>query len=56
MSYNGRMDFGLLGDYDALPDIEVLGAALKDSLEELVVAAGGRKPKRRRTSRKLEPA
>jgi WS/DGAT/MGAT family acyltransferase len=59
MSYNGRMDFGLLGDYDALEDLEVLGDALKESLEELVEAAGGRKPRRRRkapTPRKLEPA
>src|SRR4051794_12383533 len=60
MSYNGRMDFGLLGDYDAMPDLEALGDALKESLEELVEAAGGRKPKPRRraarTSRKLEPA
>ena len=55
MSYNGRMDFGLLGDYDALPDLEELGDALQDSLAELVDAAGGRKPKRRR-ARKLEPA
>ncbi len=59
MSYNGRMDFGLLGDYDAMPDLEELGAALKDALEELVEAAGGRKPKRRRRAtapRKLAPA
>ena len=59
MSYNGRMDFGLLGDYDALDDLEVLGDALKESLEELVEAAGGRKPRRRRKApapRKLEPA
>ena len=59
MSYNGRMDFGLLGDYDALPDLEDLGNALKDSLEELVEAAGGRTTKPRRpaaTPRKLEPA
>ena len=48
MSYNGRMDFGLLGDYDAMDDIEDLGEALRESLEELVEAAGGRKPKRRR--------
>jgi hypothetical protein len=48
MSYNGRMDFGLLGDYDAMPDLDELGAALTDSLAELVEAAGGRKPKRRR--------
>ena len=25
MSYNGRLNFGLLGDYDALPDLEGLG-------------------------------
>jgi diacylglycerol O-acyltransferase / wax synthase len=47
MSYNGRMDFGLLGDYDNLTDIEELGQALRDSLAELVAAAGG-KPRGRR--------
>ena len=59
MSYHGRMDFGLLGDYDAMEDLEELGDALKESLEELVEAAGGRKPKRRGRAtapRKLEPA
>jgi hypothetical protein len=50
MSYNGRMDFGLLGDYDALPDIEELGDALRESLLELVEAASGGKPRRRRRS------
>src|ERR671926_532012 len=25
MSYNGKLDFSLLGDYDALPDIELVG-------------------------------
>jgi WS/DGAT/MGAT family acyltransferase len=54
MSYNGRMDFGLLGDYDAMPDLEALGDALRASLEELVDAAGGRRPRRR--ARKLTPA
>ncbi len=24
MSYNGQMNFGLLGDYDALPDIDAI--------------------------------
>src|SRR4051794_14862115 len=48
MSYNGRMDFGLLGDYDALPDIEELGAALHAALAELVEAADGGRPKRKR--------
>ena len=26
MSYNGKLDFGLLGDYDAMPDLERLAA------------------------------
>ena len=45
MSYNGKVDFGLLGDYDAMPDLEAFGGYLDDSLEELLVAA------RKRTSR-----
>src|SRR3954464_8993424 len=48
MSYHGRMDFGLLGVYDALPDIEELGDALREALAELIEAAGGGKPRRRR--------
>jgi len=47
MSYNGGMDFGLLGDYDALQDIEDLGEALRVALAELVEASGG-KPRRRK--------
>src|SRR3954467_4613309 len=39
MSYNGSIDFGLLGDYDAMPDLDDLGDALRDSLAELVDAA-----------------
>jgi diacylglycerol O-acyltransferase / wax synthase len=39
MSYNGGMDFGLLGDYDAMPDLEHLGEMLSESLEELLEAA-----------------
>jgi WS/DGAT/MGAT family acyltransferase len=50
MSYNGRMDFGLLGDYDAMPDIEDLGDALRESLAELVEATDGGRPRRRRRS------
>jgi diacylglycerol O-acyltransferase / wax synthase len=50
MSYHGRMDFGLLGDYDAMADLDVVAAALRDSLDELLVAAGATvKPRRRRT-------
>ncbi|CAA9359108.1 MAG: Wax ester synthase/acyl-CoA:diacylglycerol acyltransferase, partial [uncultured Gemmatimonadaceae bacterium] len=39
MSYNGGMDFGLLGDYDAIPDLEQVGEAVQSSLAELVAAA-----------------
>jgi WS/DGAT/MGAT family acyltransferase len=39
MSYNGQMNFGLLGDYDALPDLDRIGDGIEASLEELVVLA-----------------
>jgi diacylglycerol O-acyltransferase / wax synthase len=39
MSYDGGMDFGLLGDYDAMPDLERLGEMLDESLAELLAAA-----------------
>jgi diacylglycerol O-acyltransferase len=42
MSYNGRIDFGLLADYDALYDVEDLGAMLEESLGELLAATGRR--------------
>jgi WS/DGAT/MGAT family acyltransferase len=52
MSYHGRMDFGLLGDYDAMTDLDVLADALRASLEELLAAAGTPQPPRnRRTQR-----
>jgi WS/DGAT/MGAT family acyltransferase len=44
MSYNGGMDFGLLGDYDALPDIDVVADGIADSLAELLELARGGKP------------
>jgi diacylglycerol O-acyltransferase / wax synthase len=39
MSYNGKVDFGLLADYDALPDLDAFGDYLQDSLAELLKAA-----------------
>ena len=46
-SYNGKMSFGLLGDFDAMDDIEVLAEGLERSLEELVGLARARKAPRR---------
>jgi hypothetical protein len=39
MSYNGGMDFGLLGDFDAMPDLDALGAMFEEARDELVAAA-----------------
>jgi WS/DGAT/MGAT family acyltransferase len=39
-SYAGRMDFGLLGEYDAMPDLEAFAAHLEVAVEELALAAG----------------
>jgi len=54
MSYNGGIDYGLLGDYDALPDIDVIAEGLDASLQELLAAARGKPlrsvPRRQRSS------
>ena len=47
MSYNGKLNFGLLADYDAVPDLEVLERGIADARDELLRAAraaGGRRP------------
>jgi diacylglycerol O-acyltransferase / wax synthase len=56
MSYDGTINFGLLSDYDALPDLDALAAALRDAIAELAVAAGvppanGRAPRDRTAAR-----
>ena len=42
MSYDGQVNFGLIGDYDGMPDLEDLAKDLEDSISELIEAAGGR--------------
>jgi WS/DGAT/MGAT family acyltransferase len=39
MSYDGRLGFGLLADYDALPDVDLLALELRDALDALVAGA-----------------
>jgi diacylglycerol O-acyltransferase len=47
MSYNGNLDYGLLGDYDAMPDIDVVADGIEQSLAALLaMARGGRAPAR----------
>jgi diacylglycerol O-acyltransferase len=61
MSYNGGIDFGLLGDYDAMPDLDAFGEMLEQSRAELVAAAksgsnGASSPKRTSRPRTSSPA
>jgi hypothetical protein len=49
MSYNGQLNFGLLADFDALPDLDTLADELVSAMEELSAAAGaqtGTRPRR----------
>jgi WS/DGAT/MGAT family acyltransferase len=39
MSYDGNVAIGVTGDYDAVPDLDVLCTAIEDSLSELVGSA-----------------
>ena len=60
MSYNGGIDYGLLADYDALPDLDMIAAGINESLAELLAAARGKPVSRGRrrgaTSSKRAPA
>jgi len=39
MSYNGQMNFGLLGDFDALPDIDTISESISRELQTLISLA-----------------
>ena len=42
MSYDGEVNFGLLADYDAIPDVNDLAEGISESLAELVALAAKR--------------
>jgi len=53
MSYDGRIDFGLVSDYDALPDLDDLATAVEAAIAELLAVAGTpSKPSRNGHSRR----
>jgi hypothetical protein len=56
MSYNGQVNFGLIGDYDAIPDLEVLAEDLRASLAELTALAPPVKKSRQRAANGNAPA
>ena len=39
MSYNGNVDIGLIGDYDAMSDLDRFGGDIEESIAELLAAA-----------------
>jgi WS/DGAT/MGAT family acyltransferase len=39
MSYNGSLDFGLLGDFDAMPDMDFVAEAIETATAEMLAAA-----------------
>ncbi|MBA2505621.1 MAG: wax ester/triacylglycerol synthase family O-acyltransferase [Thermoleophilaceae bacterium] len=53
MSYNGNLDFGLLADYDAMPDLDEFASYIEDAVTELLEVA---KPTERPSAKKQSPA
>ncbi len=51
MSYDGHLGFGLLGDYDALPELEEIAEDLKLAIASLARAAGVRSRAKRAAPR-----
>src|SRR5438105_4120634 len=51
MSYDGHLGFGLLGDYDALPELEAIAQNLKSAIGSLARAAGVRSVRKRPSKR-----
>jgi diacylglycerol O-acyltransferase / wax synthase len=54
LSYDGRINFGLVGDFDLLWDLDELAADLEDSLAELAAAAGVELSERERDLERVE--
>jgi WS/DGAT/MGAT family acyltransferase len=56
MSYNGRINFGLLADYDAMEDVEIISEGIAESLDELLEAAKESEPKEQASEPAEAPA
>ena len=55
MSYDGGMNFGLLGDFDAMPDLDVVAEGIEGSLAELLRLARQAKRTEQRKSKRRAP-
>jgi WS/DGAT/MGAT family acyltransferase len=56
MSYDGSMNFGLLGDFDAMPDLDVVAEGIEGSLQEMLSLARRAKRTESRKSKRRAPA
>ncbi len=56
MSYNGHLGFGLLADFDALPDLDAIALALEGSIAALSRAAGVARTRRFASRRRASTA
>jgi hypothetical protein len=50
MSYDGQVNFGLVGDYDAMADLESFGLDLQAALTETAATVPAKKPKKAKKS------
>jgi diacylglycerol O-acyltransferase len=44
MSYDGQVNFGLIGDYDAMADLDSFALDLEEATKEVIAAAPAKKP------------
>ncbi len=51
MSYNGQINFGLIGDYDAMADLDSFGLDLEGAIEEIVATVSRPARPAQRTTR-----
>lgn len=54
VSYNGMLEFGLIGDADALPDLDEIGRAIDTAVNELLGAADAEQHRQRIRRRQQE--
>ena len=52
MSYNGRLNYGLVGDYDAMEDLDEFRDFLGEAIDEVVASAPAQRKPKRAASRK----
>ena len=56
MSYNGKIDFGLLGDYDAMEDINLVAEGIEAEVKQLLEAADESEKRNRQRQKRRKGA